>query len=157
MANSSSKPRQSSSGRDKHMGRPSDYTQEIADAICEHIAQGKSLRWICAEDGMPGSTTVYRWLNENEGFRKQYTHARELQAEFYADEIIEIADLAKNEDAQVARLRVDARKWKASKLAPKKYGDKLDLNHSGGVKVERIARVIHDPRNPDSAGIQPAS
>ena len=139
------------------MGRPSDFTQEIADEICEHIAQGKSVRWICSDEKMPGQTTVYRWLRENDEFRQQYTHARELQAEYYADEIIEIADEAKNEDAQVARLRVDARKWKASKLAPKKYGDKLDLNHSGGIAVETVKRVIHDPRNPDSPDIHPAS
>jgi hypothetical protein len=125
--------------------------------VCEQIANGKSLREICKAEGFPAPSTICLWLKENADFAEHYAHARERQADLYADEIIEIADAAKNEDAQVARLRVDARKWKASKLAPKRYGEKMDLNHSGGVKVERIARVIHDPRNPDSEDIQPAS
>jgi hypothetical protein len=125
--------------------------------VCDEIAKGKSLREICAPDDMPAPSTICLWLKESIDFAEQYAHAREQQAELYADEIIEIADKAKPDDVQVARLQVDARKWKASKLAPKKYGDKLDLNHSGGVKVETIKRVIHDPGNPDSKDIQPAA
>lgn len=124
-------------------GRPSDFTPEIANEICERLAKGESLRKICSperDDFMPGQTTVYRWLNDNEEFRKQYAHARERQADFYAEEIIEIADqpnvrtTADGEtvasDPQRDRLRVDARKWLAGKLAPKKYGDKIA--HVGG-------------------------
>lgn len=97
---------------------------------------------------MPGQTTVYRWLKDNEEFRKKYARAREEQADHYAEEIVAIAD----EDPATAiqrqrggeetividgaavahqRLRVDARKWFASKVAPKKYGDRLDLEHTG--------------------------
>lgn len=111
------------------MGRPSEYTPEVASAICDKIAEGESLRAICAADDMPDRTTVRRWLSQNEDFRLQYAHAREEQADFYADEIVDIADEA--EDAQIARLRVDARKWKASKLAPKKYGDRTTHEHTG--------------------------
>lgn len=124
--------------------------------VCEQIAQGKSLREICAADNMPAPSTICLWLRENADLAEQYAQAREQQAELYADEIIEIADNAKNEDAQVARLRVDARKWKASKLAPKKYGDKLDLNHGGTLKIEGVRRTIYDPRHPDSQDICPA-
>jgi transposase-like protein len=111
------------------MGRPSEFTQEVASAICEKIAGGESLRAICAAHDMPDRTTVRRWLSQNEDFRLQYAHAREEQADFYADEIVDIADAAT--DAQLARLQVDARKWKASKLAPKKYGDKVSHEHTG--------------------------
>lgn len=107
------------------MGRPSDFTPEIANAICERIAVGESLRAICAEESAPDKATVFRWLASNQAFRDQYTHAREMQAETYADEMVAIADEAK--DANLARLQIDARKWKASKLAPKKYGDKVQL------------------------------
>jgi hypothetical protein len=130
---------------------------EIKAHVCEQIAAGKSLREICAADGFPAPSTICLWLKDDAAFAEHYAHARERQADHFADEIIEIADKAQAADYNVARLRVDARKWKAAKLAPKKYGEKLDLNHSGNLKVETVKRVIHDPRNPDSSDIQPAS
>lgn len=128
------------------MGRTSDFTPEIANEICERISKGESLRAICAGDAhtegafMPGRSTVMRWLNENEAFRDQYAHAREAQADHFVEEIIEIADQPSvmvtadgdtiANDPQRDRLRVDARKWVAARLAPKKYGDKIA--HVGG-------------------------
>lgn len=149
-------------------GRPSDFTQEIAEEICSRIAKGESLRSICAGDDqtaegyMPHRSTVMRWLGENETFRDQYARAREAQADHFVEEIIEIADqpnirtTADGEtvasDPQRDRLRVDARKWVASKLAPKKYGEKLALagDDENPVKVvTRIEREIVRPPNPD--------
>lgn len=119
-------------------GRPSKYSDEMAEKICEKIANGRSLRSICAEDGMPPMKTIYRWLEANEGFRHQYARAREKQADYFAEEIIEIADSAEAESAAVskAKLQIDARKWAASKIAPKKYGEKLELDADMRVKVE---------------------
>lgn len=106
-------------------GRPSDYTQETADAICERLADGESLRTICLSDEMPSRAAVFRWLGANDAFRDQYERARDAQADALADEITDIADgESDNADPQRDRLRVDARKWVASKLKPKKYGDK---------------------------------
>jgi hypothetical protein len=140
----------------EHLGRA--VTQdEIKAHVCEEIAKGRSLRDICAADGFPAPSTICLWLKNDAAFAEHYAHARERQADHFADEIIEIADKATAANYNVARLKVDARKWKASKLAPKKYGDKLDLNHSGGLKVETVKRVIHDPRDTDSAGIQPTA
>ncbi|MGN7038656.1 hypothetical protein [Neisseria sp. P0003.S003] len=117
-------------------GRPTDYTKDMADKICEKIANGRSLRSICAEDGMPPMKTIYRWLEANEEFRHQYARARDKQADYFAEEIIEIADSAEAESAAVskAKLQIDARKWAASKIAPKKYGDKqeIDVKSSDG-------------------------
>ena len=117
-------------------GRPSKYSDELAEKICEKIANGRSLRSICAEDGMPPMKTIYRWLEANEEFRHQYARAREKQADYFAEEIIEIADSTEAESAAVskAKLQIDARKWAASKIAPKKYGDKseLDVKSSDG-------------------------
>lgn len=115
------------------MARHSSFTQELADKICNYIAGGMSLRKLCELDGMPTKETVRVWLRDNETFSAQYARARDEQADFYADEIIEIAD---NEtDPQKARVRVDSRKWIASKLKPKRYGDKLEVDnkHSGEV------------------------
>jgi len=119
------------------MGRPSTYSEKAADAICERIAMGESLRAICRDEAMPAMSTVFKWLTQQEAFAEQYAHAREEQAETLADEIVTIADGLGGEDSAVLtardRLRVDARKWAASKLKPKKYGDKVDLNHGGRI------------------------
>lgn len=115
-------------------GRPTTFTQEIADKLCGHISLGLGVRAICAKRGMPAQTTVYRWLNDEkmDDFREQYARAREDQAEFYADQVMVISDNKSSDNGQIQRdrLRVDARKWYASKLKPKKFGDKLDLEHS---------------------------
>ena len=120
-------------------GRPSVYTPELADEICSRLANGESLRAICAsdrDDFIPHIGTVLRWVAENETFREQYARAREVQAETLADQIVEIADgdkIAEPDAVGVARdrLRVDARKWVASKLLPKKYGEKVENTHLG--------------------------
>lgn len=106
--------------------------QAIKNRVCLEIAEGKSLRSICEAHDMPAAETIRVWLLEDADFSAQYARAREEQADFYADEIIDIADTAK--DANLARLQIDARKWKASKMQPKKYGDKIDLNHSGVIE-----------------------
>lgn len=130
----------------KKMGRPSVFTEAVAKTICEKLCSGKSLRTICDGDDMPGQTTVFRWLASNDEFRKQYAHAREVQADTLADETLDIADDGRNdwmeklgkegeavgwqvngEAVARSRLRVDQRKWYASKLAPKKYGEKLAI------------------------------
>lgn len=124
------------------MGRPSDYNEQIADAICERLAEGESLRSICADEGMPSKAAVFRWLGKHKAFSDQYARAREEQAEAFADEMVAISDeretkivMAGEDEAVVVfdatavarnRLRVDTRKWVASKLKPKKYGDRMD-------------------------------
>ncbi|OWT68078.1 MULTISPECIES: terminase small subunit protein [unclassified Achromobacter] len=126
-------------------GRESTFTQEIGDTICARLADGESLRRICQDEDMPDKSTVMRWLAQDENLRDQYARAREAQADRLAEEILEIADDGRNdtytdEDGNErtnqevvarSRLRVDARKWLASKMAPKKYGDKVELSGTG--------------------------
>lgn len=139
-------------------GRPSKYSDELAEKICEKIANGRSLRSICAEDGVPPMKTIYRWLEANEEFRHQYARARDKQADYFAEEIIEIADSAEAESAAVskAKLQIDARKWAASKIAPKKYGDKqeIDVKSSDGsmrptvrLDAEEFRKIAEDVLN----------
>jgi hypothetical protein len=133
-------------------GRPTDYSDDIVDAICERLADGESLRSICDAEGMPHKATVFRWLRAHEEFRDRYARARETQAETLADEIIDIADDGHNdwmkrnfgederwvENGEAIRrsaLRIDARKWVAAKLLPKKYGDRVQTEHTGGITV----------------------
>ncbi len=129
------------------------YSPDIADKICARIASGESLRAICRDDGMPEARTVHYWIVENEEFFQQYARAREAQADTLAEETIEIADDGSNdwmerhdpknpgyefngEHVQRSRLRVDARKWFASKVAPKKYGERIDHEHGGNVGLQ---------------------
>ena len=107
------------------------FSQDTADKVCERLANGESLRSICRDDAMPAASTVFKWLSENAAFSEQYARAREALADVLADEIIFIADGKHGgEDVNRDRLSVDARKWAASKLKPKVYGDKL--KHVGG-------------------------
>lgn len=104
-----------------------ELTQTLADEICEHIGDGKSLRSFCEQEGRPSAPTVCRWLRmeETAWFAEQYARAREAQADALFNDILDIVDQA--EDPQIARLRMDARKWMAGKLRPKVYGDKVEL------------------------------
>ncbi len=129
-------------------GRPSLYTEALAAKICRRLAEGEPLRSICRDKAMPNKATVLRWLADkaNADFRDQYVHAREMQADALFDEALEIADDASgdwstdkdgkktldHEHVQRSRLRVDTRKWAAGKLAPKRYGDKLQHTGEGG-------------------------
>jgi transposase-like protein len=122
-------------------GRPTDYTPEKAKTICEMIATGKSLVSVCTEMGV-GYTTVMQWLKAHPDFAKEYAQAREDQADYHAEEIIDIADDASiTPDAR--RIRIDARKWKAGKMKPKVYGDKLqqELSGPGGAPIETKSTV----------------
>lgn len=123
----------------KKTGRPSSYVKEVADDVCQLIEQGESLRKICERPGMPNQRTIFRWLNENDEFCQQYARARENQADFLLEEMLEISDLATPEDVSVAKLRVDARKWYITKVAPKKYGDKVTQEITGvnGAPIEQ--------------------
>jgi hypothetical protein len=120
--------------------------------ICERIANGESLRQILETEGMPASSTVFKWLSDDASFSEQYARAREAQADAVFDDILSIADDGRNdwmqrnygeetrwvengEAIRRSQLRIDARKWMAGKLKPKKYGERLDLHHSGGIET----------------------
>lgn len=129
-------------------GRPALYSLEIAEKICERIATTTlSLRKICeADETLPSSETVRKWLYRDEnGFLALYARAKEQQQELQEDELMDIADDGTNDTyvdekgqpkvdhdhIQRSKLRIDTRKWLMAKLKPKKYGDKVDVNHGG--------------------------
>jgi hypothetical protein len=111
----------------KKTGRPSLYTSKLAAAICKHLALGKSLRKTCKLPGMPTKTAVCEWLQIHDEFADLYARARQRGMEVHIEELIELADTANAENAQAVRLKVDTRKWIASKLLPRVYGDRLEL------------------------------
>lgn len=147
-------------------GRPSVYTDEMADTICERIADGESLRSICQGEDMPAKSTVFGWLADpaHEEFRTKYALAREAQTEALVDEMTEIADDGTNdwmelrdsdgaaigwkENGEALRrsaLRISTRQWIAEKLKPKKYGNKVALSDAdGGPLVVQVVKFAAD-------------
>lgn len=130
------------------MGRPTVYTKELAYDICALLAEGKSMRSVCRMKGMPSMQTVWRWIRENHDFREQYTRAKEESADALIEEMLDISDDGSNDFMTItkgkksynvenkeatsrSKLRVETRKWIASKLKPKKYGDKMDFTTGG--------------------------
>lgn len=133
------------------LDRPTTFTQAIADAICDRLIRGESLAVICDEQGMPSTGTVRYWRNRNAVFAAQYEAAREAQAEAIFDEILDIADDARNDWIEretrngsyvalnkeaVARsnVRISARQYVLGRMNPRRFGDKaqLDLTSSDG-------------------------
>lgn len=155
------------------MARPSDYTPELADAICARLADGESLRSVCRSEGMPCKTTVFMWLRTRPEFLNQYTRAKEESADALTDEMLEISDDAKNdwmeqnakdnpgwlangEHIQRSRLRIETRKWLASKLKPKKYGDKLAVGGDPDAPpIQTVSEIVI--RGVDATDDRPAS
>ncbi len=144
------------------MPAPSKFNQTTADRICERLADGESLRTICVDENMPDKATVFRWLadDQHEAFRDQYARAREAQADALVDEMIDIADDGSNdwmerknadgesigwmengEALRRSQLRIAARQWVAGKMRPKKYGDKLELEHGGRVELVPVINL----------------
>lgn len=126
------------------VGRPSLYTLELVDDICHRIADGESLRQICALDGYPDRNTVLRWLGDYPDFAAKYARAREAQADVMDDKILTTADACTPDTAAADRVKIAAYQWRASKLAPKVYGDKVTTEvtgkDGGAVAIEHTNR-----------------
>ena len=123
-------------------GRPTRYSDALAKRICVRLANGETLRSICRRKGFPAESTVRAWaLDDFEGFYAQYARARDLGLDAIADETMEISDTARLDQktkrgpngvevttgdmVERSKLQVDTRKWYLSKLAPKRYGERM--------------------------------
>lgn len=142
------------------------YNQDSADTLCELLEDGKSLRAACLLLDLKPSTVLY-WTKSNPAFFEQYARARDVGYRLLADELIAIADTpllgvetkVKEDGSRETtegdmlghrKLQIDTRKWMLSKMLPKVYGDKLELDHSGEVKFTSITRTIVDPKANES-------
>lgn len=127
-------------------GRRDTYCPHVGALICERLALGMSLRQACALEGLPGETTVMGWLQRHPDFLEAYGRARVLQAHRRFDQVWEIAEAADKEGAYLAKVKIDAVRWQASRLAPKRYGLKADLAEA----YERAAEPA-PPEAPEEA------
>jgi hypothetical protein len=140
------------------MGRPSTYTEEIAEEILARLAQGESLRFICKDEHMPERRTVAGWaVRDVNGFAAQYTHARDIGLDAMVEAALEEASTARKarlitekpdgievrhvDAVDRSRLKVDTIKWYASKIANKRYGDKLEID--ANVNVDMASTILN--------------
>jgi len=123
----------------KNSGRKSRYTEAIADELFERLADGQSLYRICKDEDMPAEPTVRAWVIDDKpkGFSAKYARARDMGLDKKADQLLERGDNCPPDTAYVAKERLysDNLKWYLSKLAPKKYGDKIQNEQSGTITV----------------------
>ena len=130
------------------MARPSGYTKEIADEICERVANGESFRSICKDPNMPSFTTIWRWQDENEEFRKLSARGRDWGTHNLADECLEIAD---REDLDPAnkRVMIDTRIRLIGKWNSRAYGDKIGLTDGEGGPLQIVVKKFAPEQDGD--------
>src|ERR1051326_1917555 len=115
------------------------YTRAISDIICTRMSEGESLRAICRDPGMPSEGTVRGWaVRDVDGFDQRYRAARQMLLEYWADQIVDIAD-DEESDPRSRQIRTGVRQWLMSKLAPRRYGDKVQI----GGDPESPLQIMH--------------
>lgn len=136
------------------MGRPSLYSENLAEEIAFRLANGETMKAICSSDHMPGVFTVWRWRNERPDFNELIQRAREVQSEALLDECKALADDAAKValipecgSASVAakKLAIETRLKLAARFAPEKFGDRVRQDVAGvpGAPLER--KITLDP------------
>ncbi|MEB3045321.1 terminase small subunit protein [Rhizobium mulingense] len=146
------------------MGRPTKFSQALAEKICDRIADRESLRSICRDETMPAKSTVLSWLADEDkaAFRARYALAREILADGFVDELVEIADNSSDdwiekknaagettgwqengEAIRRSQLRIATRQWVAEKLRPKKYGAKAEPEQGVTGEVSQLLEDIN--------------
>lgn len=150
----------------KKTGRPTKYSKSLAEKICKYLARGMPLTKVVRLEGMPSYSRVLRWRCPTDPayiqeFSDMYDRARQDRADALVDEMLEIADNTENDTIvdkdgnerpntewiQRARLRVDTRKFIASKMKPKVYGDSTKHTHEAGEKGFKV--ILEDYRGRD--------
>ncbi len=111
------------------------YTRQVAEAICERLARGESLRSICKTKGMPSPSTIYDWRDTRPAFARSFARARELAAEACAEEAVEIAKAATPATLQTDKLRVSTLLWRAGRAGGQRPGGGAEPGAGGPRRV----------------------
>lgn len=119
-------------------GEPINWTDEMVGALCGEIASGRAISELAGKDGFPSERAIYRKMSSDPKFAGIIAQARAAQQEYEADACVDMADKATAADWQVVKLRIWARQWRASKLAPKKYGDRMQLTGADGGAIRTV-------------------
>lgn len=137
----------------KPVGRPTKFSEELADTIYERMVGGEHIVQICQDETMPGRTTIYRWMADNPQFGTRMARAREGLADYVAWKILEMAEKSTNETANADRVKLAAWQWHAARLAPKKYSEKnlteISGPDGGSIQVQQQSTVDVRALEPD--------
>ncbi|MCO7225918.1 hypothetical protein [Pleionea sp. CnH1-48] len=132
------------------------YIKEVAAKICELIANGATLVDIDKDKSLPARSTIFTWLKQQPEFEAMYVRAREMQSEYYVDEIVRLGEEAEQATlidektgrekvdhglVQAKKLQIDSLKWIMCHRAPKKFGPRVEVEHTGDVNVGIIERL----------------
>jgi hypothetical protein len=112
-------------------GRPSKFSEKVAQEICERMIAGEDMVAICDDPNMPSRSAVYAWMQAHDGFRAQCAHAREGLADVFDSKIGELIENCTPASSPADRVKLAGLQWRAAKAAPKKYGDRQAMEHSG--------------------------
>ncbi|MEL6423793.1 MAG: hypothetical protein AAFQ42_15315, partial [Pseudomonadota bacterium] len=123
------------------VGRPTVYTPELADEICQRLSEGESLIQIMRDDHMPARSQIYAWLKVHPEFQDNYVRAREEQTDHFAEQTIVIAD--EEPDPVKARVQIDARKWAAAQMNPGKYAQRKIVDDGPERSARKAAAGEH--------------
>lgn len=124
-----------------------EWTDDIVAMLCGEISSGRAVHDICNDSWCPSEPTIYRKMASDDSFRAMIDAARAAQQDYEADACVKMADKATPEDWQVVKLRIWARQWRAAKLAPKKYGDKVNVDMSIQQKQPLVIQGPDDEAN----------
>lgn len=129
-------------------GRPSTYREEIADEIVRRMIEGENLTQICRDAHIPPRVTIYSWFDRNPEFYARCARAREALADYLVDNIEQMAKTATKETLEQVKLEISVAQWRAMKVAPRMYGDRMRAevtgDNGGPIKVETKHKI--DPR-----------
>jgi len=141
----------------KPVGRPSNYSEEVIDKICERMINGEDLVAICLDETMPARSTVYKWMDERPELWTRLTRAREGLGDFVAWKILDMADKTTNDTANADRVKLAAWQWHAARLAPKRYSEKQMIEHTGAdggaIKTETAHKIDADQLEPEQRDV----
>jgi len=135
-------------------GRPSDFTDELADEIVSRMTLGESMVQIAADAHMPDRVTIYRWMDRNPVFATRCARAREGLADYLVDDIEKLAKSATKDNLEVVKLQISVAQWRAMKMAPRLYGERqykeVTGKDGGAIQTETRATIDATQLDPDA-------
>ena len=142
---------------DKPVGRPTKYSEDLANIIYERMIGGEHIVQICNDETMPGRSTVYRWMDDYPEFGTRIKRAREGLADHVAWQILEMANKSTNETANADRVKLAAWQWHAARLFPKKYSEKhiteVTGADGGDIKIKTAHKIDADQLEPEQRDV----